>query len=209
MLCQAGNVCFSSVKYKVLNPSKITPYHYFKFDSTQPYFMAHCIESLAQPFSIWNSIGDNEIRTPDLPSTSLAGYQLSCPDWMVTKCLLYLLYNFITFLLVHNLENKGMHQFLTFRREQHPNKGTRFYFSLINNYDKVWLTNKNDHRWVQWGSESRICPVFKWMPLKIGWIANCLVICGSKIASILYCYIKCLVISIWMLLWPAIQICNG
>ena len=26
------------------------PYHYFKFDSRQPYFMAYCIESLQQPF---------------------------------------------------------------------------------------------------------------------------------------------------------------
>ena len=25
------------------------PYHYFEFDSTQPYFMAYCIESLPQP----------------------------------------------------------------------------------------------------------------------------------------------------------------
>ena len=29
------------------------PYHKFKFDSTQPYFMAYCIESLPQPFSNW------------------------------------------------------------------------------------------------------------------------------------------------------------
>ena len=29
------------------------PYHYFKYDSMQPYFMAHCIESLPQPFSNW------------------------------------------------------------------------------------------------------------------------------------------------------------
>ena len=33
--------------------------------------------------SIENSIGDGEIWTPDLPSTSLMRYQLSCPDWII------------------------------------------------------------------------------------------------------------------------------
>ena len=31
---------------------------------------------------IENSIRDSEIWTPDLPSTSLTRYQLSCPDWI-------------------------------------------------------------------------------------------------------------------------------
>ena len=31
---------------------------------------------------IENSIGDGEICTPDLPSTSQTCYQLSCPDWI-------------------------------------------------------------------------------------------------------------------------------
>ena len=31
---------------------------------------------------IENSIRDGEIRTPDLPSTSLMDKQLSCPEWI-------------------------------------------------------------------------------------------------------------------------------
>ena len=47
------------------------PYHYLKFDSTQPYFMAYCID--LSP--IENSTGEGKIHTPDLPS--IMPYQLS------------------------------------------------------------------------------------------------------------------------------------
>ena len=33
-----------------------------------------------------NLIGDVEIWTLDLPSTSIMCYQLSCPDWICSKC---------------------------------------------------------------------------------------------------------------------------
>ena len=54
--------------------------------SMQPYFMVYCLESLFRNLSpIENSIGDGEIWIPDLLSTILTCYQLSCPDWIATK----------------------------------------------------------------------------------------------------------------------------
>ena len=44
---------FHSVLDHIISRWITAHYHYFKFDSTQPYFMAFCAESLPQPFFIW------------------------------------------------------------------------------------------------------------------------------------------------------------
>ena len=71
VLCQAGNIYGLNI-----------PYHLFKFNSTQLYFMVYCIESLPQPSSNWKFNWRWPDLNPDLPSTSLPRYQLSCTDWM-------------------------------------------------------------------------------------------------------------------------------
>ena len=43
--------------------------------------MVYCVDLSCNLSPIENSFGDCEIRTSDLPSTSLTRYQLSCLDW--------------------------------------------------------------------------------------------------------------------------------
>ena len=69
------------------------PYHYFKFDSRQPYFMAYCIESLQQPFFNWKFCWRQRDLNPgpsEHPSNVLpTEHQLSCPDGILFQTLFF------------------------------------------------------------------------------------------------------------------------